>query len=137
MKQVLTRKTASSETIDINSIATQLYMLPTKLQFCHHNTRMHSKHESLNVYDALNDMRDDILEKLIGYLGGERYTKLSLVPIMGYDESMPDRVADEVIEFGRQLQNWASSMGFGDIENIAQSYSGEGAKLKYFLTQQG
>lgn len=118
----------------IDPIITQLYQLPLKVQFCHHLTRSYAAHKALDsAYESLNDLKDSIVEKLIGYVG-DRFTKVDLKPISGYTENMNSEVATEIMNFALKLEQFASTRGYCDIENLAQEYSGVGSQLKYLLT---
>jgi DNA-binding ferritin-like protein len=120
--------------MSINDIASKLFSLPVKVQFCHHNTHSFSAHKALDKsYDSLNDLKDEIIEKIIGY-SGTRYTELVIPKYSKYTEAMNKEVAKDIMDFGKQLEEWAEKQEFCDIENLAQSYSGVGAQLNYLLT---
>jgi hypothetical protein len=55
-------------------------------------------------------------------------------PIKQYAPGMPDQVINELMTFAKQLEAFGESNGMPDIENIAQSLSGDAAKIKYRLT---
>lgn len=117
----------------INEIATNLYMLPVKLRFCHHLTTSGFHHTRIgDAYDKLNDLSDEIVEKLMGYMS-KRFTDVTLIPISGYKETYPTKVCNEIIMFSSSLCEFAKENGYLDIENLAQSYSGVAAHLKGFL----
>lgn len=117
----------------LDSLVTGLYQLPVKTQFCHHLTTSYSAHKALDgAYDSLNDLKDSIIEKLLGY-SGTKFSKVALVPLFGYTEMMNLQVANEIVLFGAKLEEWAGKQGYCDIENLAQEYSGVGAQLKYSL----
>jgi len=119
---------------DLDGIFTNLYMLPNKVQFCHHNTTSYAAHKALDgAYDELNDLKDSIVEKLIGYTG-KRISKLSLSSLSGYTESANIQVADEIMTFAIQLEQFGKTNRMPDIENLAQEYNGVGAQLKYLLS---
>lgn len=58
-----------------------------------------------------------------------------LSPISDYVPSMPNRIVNELKTFAKQLESFAASKGYSDIENMAQSLSGSAAKALYLLTQ--
>lgn len=119
--------------IGINEIATSLYQLPIKIQFCHHLTSSYAAHKALDeAYDKLNDLKDSIIEKLIGY-SGNKFTNINMTNISGYTENMNMQVAKEIIDFSKKLEDFASKNNYSDIENLAQEYSGVGAQLIYLL----
>lgn len=128
MKEFIKRPT------DISRIASRLYQLPVKVQFCHHLTTSFAAHKALDqAYDGLNDLKDSIVEKLIGYTG-TRFSTITMENLSNYSENMNLQVALEIITFAKELETLAGSQGYSDIENLAQEYSGVGAQLKYLLT---
>lgn len=117
----------------LDKIVSALYMLPLKVQFCHHLTTSYAAHKALDTtYDTLNDLKDSIVEKLIGY--SQRFSKVNLESLDNYSETMNNMVAVEIMNFGKKLESWAAENEYCDIENLAQEYSGAGAQLKYLLT---
>lgn len=120
---------------ELDYLITQLYMIPNKFQFCHHLTTSYSQHKGLDFgYDETSSMKDEIVEKLIGYTG-TRFNRINLTPLEGFNEgSTPYEVAQEVISFGKRLEAYAENKQFADICNLAQSYSGIGAKVLYLLS---
>lgn len=119
---------------DYQSIINKLYSLPIKVQFCHHLTTSFAAHKALDTaYESLNDLKDSIIEKLIGY-SGERFKSVTIPTYSNYTEEMNLEVAKEIKTFGEELEIYAESMDYCDIENLAQEYSGVGAQLTYLLT---
>lgn len=134
----LSQKSDEKETISTNNsldeLFNKLYQLPDKIQFCHHNTTSYAKHMALDrTYNSLVEMKDEIVEKLIGYTG-QRIKTLTLGTISSYTEELPKQLAQEIINFGNQLEEYGEENGYCDIENLAQSYAGIGAQLNYLLT---
>jgi len=118
----------------LNDIASSLYSLPVKVQFCHHLTSSYSAHKALDeTYSSINDLKDGILEKLMGY-SNIKFNKINIPSLSSYTEMMNVEVANEIMAFGSKLEKWAAKNSYCDIENLAQEYSGVGAKLKYLLT---
>jgi hypothetical protein len=54
--------------------------------------------------------------------------------IKDYAPGLPNQIVSELISFAKQLENFGASNNMPDIENIAQSLSGDSAKIKYRLT---
>lgn len=126
--------TQQTQGVDISSIFNALYQLPQKAHFCHHLTTSFAAHKALDfAYEKLNDLKDDIVEQIIGYTG-QRFSTISLKPLTGYSEAMNVQLAREIMSFGEQLEEWAEANDYCNIENLAQEYSGVGAKLNYLLT---
>ena len=121
-------------TNEIDNIATQTAMHFEKIQFVHHNTLFFSQHVSLNeAYDKVQDLRDEIIEKAIGYTG-QRYKCLKLECIDNTPDKILQEVVSDMISFATYLRKWAVDNSYDDIENLAQSYSGIAAHIKYFIT---
>ena len=119
---------------NLDDIFTKLYLIPDRVQFCHHSTTSYAAHKALDgAYDALSGLKDSIVEKLIGYTK-KRPVRISLEPISGYSEAMNFKVAEEICAFGDSLLAFAKKNGYSDIENLAQDYCGEGAQLSYLLS---
>jgi hypothetical protein len=68
---------------------------------------------------------------MMGYTG-KRIQSLK-IELMG-NKADAITVADQVMKFSKELESFGDSKGYGDISNLAQSLSGETAKLKYLLT---
>lgn len=101
----------------------------------HHDTKSYAEHNALQtLYSVLGGYRDEIPEKLMGYMGGKRIGKIELDPIPAYSHEESVKLAEEVRDFGYELYEWAGKKKYCDIENIAQSLSGDGAKVLYLLT---
>lgn len=127
-------ETITTKAMSINDIATHLFLLPVKAQFCHHLTTSYAAHKALDgLYDSINEMKDKIIEKIIGYTG-TRYNELNLSKVSGFKETDCKSIAYEVMNYGKQLEEYASKQKWCDIENLAQSYSGAGAKALYLLS---
>lgn len=123
------------DTLTSQGVINNLYSFPVKLQLCHHNTTSYAKHKALDfAYDALSTLKDDVIEKLIGY-GVPRFHSVTIGTISADNvEIYSKTLAKEIMSFGKSLEKFASEKGYCDIENLAQEYSGVGAKLNYLLT---
>lgn len=119
--------------MSINDIAGHLFILPVKVQFCHHLTSSYAAHKALDgLYDTINSMKDEIIEKVMGYTN-TKYSELNLSKISNFKEADCKSIAYEVMNYGKQLEEWAGKQGWCDIENLAQSYSGAGAQCVFLL----
>jgi hypothetical protein len=54
--------------------------------------------------------------------------------IKDYTPGMAEQVIGELMRFAKQLEEFGEANGMPDIENIAQSLSGDAAQTKYRLT---
>lgn len=113
-------------------IAGKLAFFHEQIHLIHWQTRSFAEHTALgNFYDFLQDFKDDVVEKLMGYTG-KRIQSLKIDAIDSKADSM--KIVDEVMKFSKDLETYGDTAKFGDISNLAQSLSGETAKLKYLLT---
>jgi hypothetical protein len=113
----------------------KLYSFHNSAQKFHHDTNSFAKHEALGkFYEALIKYRDEIPEKLMGYMGGKRIGKIELDGIPEYSDDEAMKLVDEVKDFAYELYEWAGKKKYCDVENIAQELSGDAALTAYLLT---
>ena len=116
-------------------IQAKLFSLRNSAHKLHLDTRSHAEHLALvAAYDSLGDFADEVSEKLMGYMNGKRIGAGKLDPLPVYESGAPAKLAKDIMQFGSDLEDWAESKNYCDIENIAQSISGLGAKTFYLLT---
>ena len=122
------------QALDLNLMVSKLYTMPVRVQFCHHLTTSYAAHKALDgAYDSLNDLKDSITEKLIGY-SGKRFTQITIPSQSAYSENLNLQVAQEIIALGNEIEEYGDKNSWCDIENLGQEYSGVGAQLAYLLT---
>jgi hypothetical protein len=115
-------------------VATKLTYFELQLHNLHWATRSYAEHQALGgLYDKVFDFKDEIVEKIMGYTG-TRAKIGTCAPFKDYGVGVSEQVVSDLISFAKQLENYASANNMPDIENIAQSLSGEAAKTKYLLT---
>lgn len=113
-------------------IAGKLAFFHEQIHMIHWETRSFAEHKALGgFYELLQDFKDDVVEKLMGYTG-KRIKSLKIEPIVAGADAM--KITDDVLKFAKDLENFGDSSNFGDISNMAQSLSGDSAKVKYLLT---
>jgi len=113
----------------------KIFSLHNTAQKFHHDTKSFAEHMALGgLYEALEKYRDEIPEKLMGYMGGKRIGNIELDEIPSYSHDAAVKLAEDVRDFGYELYEWAGKKKYCDIENIAQALSGDGAKTVYLLT---
>lgn len=113
-------------------IAGKLAYFHEQIHMIHWETRSFAEHKATGgFYEFLQDFKDDVVEKLMGYTG-KRIKGLKIEPIVANADSM--KIADDIMKFSKDLESYGDSAGYGDICNMAQSLSGETAKIKYLLT---
>lgn len=132
IKSIFPEEMIKSSEMSIETIASKLDYFVAQTQLIHWQTSSHAEHSALNFYDTLHDFKDDIIEKLMGYTG-RKVKAFKRLPVT--DGVMAPNLISEVIAFAHELMEWAEANRYCDIENIAQSLSGEAAKTKYLLTQ--
>ena len=113
-------------------IATKLTYFELQLHNLHWATRSYAEHQALgSLYDQVHDFKDDVIEKLMGYMG-KRPKAFKMQPIM--DTTSATSVVQELKGFAHQLMEWAETNQYCDVENMAQDLSGKAAKTLYLLT---
>lgn len=117
-----------------DGIATKLSYFEIQLHNLHWATRSFAEHEALGkIYDKVFDLKDEIVEKIMGYTGTRAKTT-GVNGLKDYGVGVSEQVMNELVSFAKQLENYGASNNMPDIENIAQSLSGEAAQTKYRLT---
>ena len=113
-------------------IAGKLAFFHEQIHLIHWQTRSYAEHQALGAfYDFIQDFKDDVIEKLMGYTG-KRIQGLKIDTIDPKADSM--KIVEEVQKFSKDLEAYGEASKFGDICNMAQALSGEAAKTKYLLT---
>jgi len=117
-----------------DAVATKLSYFEIQLHNLHWATRSFAEHEALGkIYDKVFDLKDEIVEKIMGYTGTRAKTT-GVNGLKDYGVGVSEQVVSELISFAKQLENYGASNNMPDIENIAQALSGEGAQTKYRLS---
>lgn len=117
-------------------IRNKLFYFENAAHAFHQDTTGGWEHDALGkFYEALAEYKDDIPEKIMGYMGGKRIGGLKrdqIPPYSGKESSI--KLVEEIIIFAKNLEEWAESKEYCDISNIAQSLSGDAAKTMYRLS---
>ena len=120
--------------LSLDVIKAKLNYFELQLHELHWQTTSLAEHLALgDAYDLVFDLKDEIVEKIMGYTG-TRTKAMTVDTIKNYSPGMPNVIVAEILSFAKQLENYGESNGMPDIENIAQSLSGDFAKIKYRLT---
>lgn len=118
--------------MSLESVAAKLTYFQVQLQFLHWQTHSFAEHQALGgLYDFVGKLKDEIVEKLMGY-ANRRVGNFRLEAISSGESS--STVVNSLVTFAYNLIEWAGENHYCDIENLAQSLSGEAAKTKYLLT---
>jgi DNA-binding ferritin-like protein len=125
---------ASGGNLSLDTIKAKLNYFELQLHELHWQTRGFAEHEALGkIYDKVFDLKDEIVEKIMGY-SGVRTKAMSIQQIKDYSPGLSEQVVKDLKMFAKQLENFGESNDMPDIENIAQSLSGEAAQTLYRLT---
>jgi len=120
--------------LSLDVIKAKLNYFELQLHEYHWQTTSLGEHLALgDAYDLVFNLKDEIVEKIMGYTG-VRTKAMSVDTIKSYSPGLPDILVLDIMTFAKQLQNFGSSNNMPDIENIAQSLSGDMAKIRYRLT---
>jgi len=120
--------------LNLDSIAAKLTHFVDQLHLLHWQTTSFAEHQALGgLYDKVFDFKDDIVEKIMGYSGTRpKATKHEM--LRDYSIGITKSVVNDLKMFAKELEEYGESNNMPDIENIAQSLSGEAAKTLYLLT---
>lgn len=112
----------------------KLFSLSNAAHSLHLETKSFAEHKALGkTYEDLVGLKDGILESLMGYTN-KRVGSAQVESLPDYSKEECKNLANEIMEFGYELYEWAESKKYCDVENKAQDLSGVGAKLSYLLT---
>lgn len=113
-------------------IAGKLAYFHEQIHMIHWETRSFAEHKATGaLYEFLQDFKDDVIEKLMGYTG-KRIQSLKIDAIEPKADAM--KIVDDILKFAKDLEDYADDAGFLDICNKAEELSGCAAKTKYLLT---
>ena len=116
------------------TIAGKLSFFYEQLHLLHWQTTSYAEHQALGgIYDKVGDLQDEIVEKIMGYKG-TKVKAFKIDVLKDYSPGAPMQVVGDLITFAKQLEEYGEANNMPDIENVAQSLSGEAAQTKYRLT---
>jgi DNA-binding ferritin-like protein len=120
--------------LTLETIAGKLSFFYEQLHLLHWQTTSFAEHEALGkIYDKVGDLQDEIVEKIMGY-AGKRVKAFKIDVLKDYAPGMPNKVVKDLVSFAKDLEEFGESNNMPDIENVAQSLSGEAAQTLYRLT---
>ena len=125
-------KSSSSE-MTLEGIAEKFDYFFRQIHLLHLQTSSYAEHKALQVWDTMPDQKDEFLEKLMGY-EGRKLRSYKASPIIDYSMGLPKRILTDLRDFAEQLEDYAESKNYSDIENLAQSLSGSASSTLYLLT---
>jgi len=117
-------------------IRNKLFYFENAAHAFHQDTIGGWEHDALGkLYESLADYKDDIPEKIMGYMGGKRIGSLKREQIPSYvGKETSIKLCNEILKFAKDLEEWSEEKEYCDISNIAQSLSGYAAKAIYRLS---
>lgn len=125
---------SGSSSLTLETIAGKLSYFYEQLHLLHFQTTSFAEHSALGtIYDKVGDFQDEIVEKIMGYTG-KRIRAYKIDALKDYSSGMPNIVVRELVKFAKDLEEYAEANNMPDIENIAQSLSGEASQTLYRLT---
>jgi DNA-binding ferritin-like protein len=120
-----------SNELSLESIAAKLTYFHEQLHLLHWQTTNYAQHKSLGkLYEYVQNFKDDVVEKIMGYTG-KRPTVYKLEPLTNCTAM---QCVIDLMSFASQLKAYGEKNSFHDVCNLADSLSGEAAKVKYLLT---
>ena len=116
----------------IEDIAGKLATFHEQIHMIHWETRSFAEHKATGgFYEFLQGFKDDVVEKIMGY-SGKRIKGFRVDPIKPSESAID--VVDQILSFANELEMFGDVNRYPDVCNMAQSLSGEAAKVKYLLT---
>jgi len=117
--------------LNLETIAGKLTYFHEQLHLTHWQTTSYAEHKALGkLYEYVQDFKDGVIEKLMGYTGKRPnpYKIEALINCTG------NECVSNLLSFASSLKSYAESNSYHDIANLADALSGEAAKTKYLLT---
>jgi DNA-binding ferritin-like protein len=124
----------ASSTLTLETIGAKLSYFYEQLHLLHFQTTSFAEHEALGkIYDKVGDFQDEIVEKIMGYTG-RRIKAYKIDALKDYAPGASIQTVKELVSFAKSLEEFGETNNMPDIENIAQSLSGEAAQTLYRLS---
>lgn len=124
-------KSSSSEGLTLETIAGKLTYFHEQLHLTHWQTTSYAEHQALgSLYDYVQDFKDDVIEKIMGYTG-KRPAPYKIEPLTNCTGM---QCTLDLLSFASQLKAYGEVNKFHDVCNLADALSGQAAKTKYLLT---
>jgi len=117
--------------LNLETIAGKLTYFHEQLHLTHWQTTSYAEHKALGkLYEYVQDFKDGVIEKLMGYTG-KRPAPYKIEPLIN---CTGNECVSNILSFASSLKSYAESNSYHDIANLADALSGEAAKTKYLLT---
>ena len=130
-KSLFPEEMMKSGELNLETIAGKLTYFHEQLHLTHWQTTSYAEHKALGkLYEYVQDFKDDVIEKLMGYTG-KRPGPYKIEPLTN---CTGNECVSNLLSFASSLKSYAESNSYHDIANLADALSGEAAKTKYLLT---
>lgn len=130
-KSLFPEEMMKSGELNLETIAGKLTYFHEQLHLTHWQTTSYAEHKALGkLYEYVQDFKDDVIEKLMGYTG-KRPAPYKIEPLIN---CTGNECVSNILSFASSLKSYAESNSYHDIDNLADALSGEAAKTKYLLT---
>jgi hypothetical protein len=130
-KSLFPEEMMKSGELNLETIAGKLTYFHEQLHLTHWQTTSYAEHQALGgLYDYVQDFKDGVIEKLMGYTG-KRPAPYKIEPLTN---CTGNECVSNLLSFASSLKSYAESNSYHDIANLADALSGEAAKTKYLLT---
>ncbi len=121
----------SGGAMTLETIAAKLSFFHEQLHLLHWQTSSYAEHQALGgLYDYVHDFKDGLIEKIMGYTG-KRPSAYKIDPLTAMPAAS---VVSELMSFASSLKDYGEANSYHDVCNLADSLSGEAAKVRYLLT---
>jgi len=118
----------------LNKIKAKLNYFELQLHELHWQTKSFAEHKALGkLYEKVFELKDEIVEKIMGY-SGVRTKAMPVEQIKDWAPGLSTQIVNDLKTFAKQLEEFGESNNMPDIENVAQSLSGEASQCLYRLT---
>ena len=134
MKSIFPDSMLSSSTggeLTMEVVAQKFDYFFSQLHLAHLQTSSVAEHEALNLWQDMPTDKDEFIEKLSGYTG-RKLMEYTFLPIRG--NVVSSSIVRELKDFAQQLKSYATTNGYDDIANMADTLSGKAAKVLFLLT---
>jgi hypothetical protein len=130
-KSLFPEEMMKSGELNLETIAGKLTYFHEQLHLTHWQTTSYAEHKSLGkLYEYVQEFKDDVIEKLMGYTG-KRPTPYKIEPLIN---CTGNECVSNILSFASSLKSYGEANSYHDIANLADALSGEAAKTKYLLT---
>lgn len=124
----------AGNSLTLETIGAKLSYFYEQLHLLHFQTTSYAEHQALGIiYDKVGDFQDEITEKIMGY-SGRRIKAYKIDALKDYSPGAPVQTVKDLVSFAKALEEFGEANNMPDIENVAQSLSGEAAQTLYRLS---